>query len=89
MIRTIEGIKLIKHNLGGINDPDDPSFGPWRLDMSLRPPEFMKVASICMYGGNEVVMIRGKTREALEEFVELNQLRTHPRLVRLTIEQKN
>ena len=29
---TIEGIKLIKHNIGGVNNPDDPSYGPWRLD---------------------------------------------------------
>lgn len=83
---TIDGIKLIRHNASGINLPDDLSF-PWRLDANLRPLEFMAVAFIGLYGGSETVCVRGQTREALEEFVEANNLRTHPRLRSLEITQ--
>ena len=82
----IKGIKLITHNAGGVNLPDDPSF-PFRLDANFRPPEFMKIAFIGICGGSEVVCVRGETREALEKFVEVNSLRTHPRLRSLEITQ--
>lgn len=83
---AIEGIKLIRHNAGGVNVPDDPSY-PWRLDASFSPPEFMLMAFIGLYGGIEEICVRGKTREALEQFVEMNSLRTHPRLRSLEITQ--
>lgn len=82
--KIIDGLKLIKHNMGHINNPDDPSFGPWRLDIDLRPPEFMQVAAMLIYG-NEEVVVRGKTQEALEKLIETNHFTTHPRLVRLTV----
>ena len=84
MADVIPGIKLIRHNAGGINEPDDPSM-PWKLEANFRPPEFMNVAFVLMHGGSEEIVVRGDTREALEEFVEENNLRTHPRLRRLTI----
>jgi len=49
---------------------DDPSF-PFRLVANLRPPEFMEMAFIGMYGGSEVIVVRGETREALEQFVKM------------------
>lgn len=82
----IEGIKLIRHNAGGVNLPDDPSY-PWRLDVNLRPPEFMDFAFILLHGGSEEIVVRGMTKEALEEFVELNGLSDHPRLRSLEITQ--
>lgn len=83
---VIEGIKLIKHNMGGVNNPDDPAYGPWRLDLVCRVPGFMEVAASFIYGREEVV-VRGKTKEALEQFVEANNFRTHPRLQSLEITQ--
>lgn len=82
----IEGIKLIRHNMGGINNADDPSFGPWRLDAVFRVPEFMAVAASFLYGREEICL-RGKTKEALEKFAEANELKTHCRLQSLTITQ--
>lgn len=82
MDRIIEGIKLIRHNVSGVNNPDDTSL-PFRLDATFRLPEFMDFA--CIHGGSENICLRGMTREALEQFVEMNQLKTHPRLIKLEI----
>lgn len=81
---TIDGVKLIYHNAGGVNEPDDTSY-PFRLEANFSPPEFMNVAFILMRGGSEKIVVRGKTREALEKFVDLNNLRKHPRLRSLDI----
>ena len=80
------GIKLIRHNGGNVNNPDDPSL-PWRLEASFRPPEFMSVAFVFLYGGEELIVVRGDTKEHLEEFVQVNDLRNHPRLKKLAITQ--
>lgn len=81
---VIPGIKLIRHNAGNVNNPDDPTM-PWKLEAHLRPPEFMIFAFIGLYGGSEEIIVRAETREALEKFIEANDFRTHPRLRRLTI----
>ena len=83
MGKTIDGIKLIRHNAARVNNEDDPSY-KFRLEMICRPPEFMQVAFSFIYG-NEVVVLRGKPLEALEEFVKVNDLDTHPRLISLKI----
>ena len=77
-------IKIIHHNAGRIDLPDDPSY-PFLLDISLRPPEFMSVAFAFLHGGSETIRVRGKTRAALEKFAEENDLNTHPRLTKLEI----
>lgn len=82
---VIEGIKLIKHNMGGVNRADDPSY-PFRLDAIFRVPGFMEVAASFIYGREEIV-VRGMTAEKLEEFIAANGLRTHPRLTKLDITQ--
>lgn len=64
--------------------PLDPA-QPFRLDVNLRQPEFMEVTWALLYGGSEVVVIIGETVEALQQFITLNNLRTHPRLRWLTI----
>lgn len=81
---VIEGIKLIKHNMGGVNNPDEPEYGPFRLDALFRVPSFMEVAAAFIYGREEIV-VRGKTREALEQFVKVNSLDTHPRKIKVEI----
>lgn len=84
MSDVIEGLKLIQHNAGGVNIPDDPTY-PYRLEASFRPPELMIVTFIALHGGSENIVVRGMTQEALEEFVEENDLKNHPRLRSLTI----
>ena len=79
----IEGLKLI-YKTGGIDLSDDPSY-PWKLEAFFRPSEFMRVAHITLYGGDERIVVRGRTREALLQFVELNGLNIHPRLRRLSV----
>lgn len=80
---TIPGLKLIR-DAGGANLPDDPSF-PFKLEANFRPPEFMNVAFVLMRGGSEEIVVRSMTKESLDKFVEMNNLRAHPRLRRLTI----
>lgn len=79
----IEGVKLIYHT-GGTNIPDDPSY-PYKLYVNLSPPEFMSFTFVSLYGGSEEIIVRGMTKEALEEFITMNDLRNHPRLRRMEI----
>ena len=85
--QIIEGLKLIRLNSVRINEPDDPNDPgfPYKLEVNLRPPELMQVAFVMLYGGSEEMIVRGKTREAIDAFVDLNDLRHHPRLRRITI----
>ncbi len=46
----IKGIKLIRHNASGVNEPDDLSY-PFLLHIVLRAPEFMTMAFIGLCGG--------------------------------------
>jgi hypothetical protein len=80
----IPGIKVIKHNAGHINNPDDPSL-PYRVDLRLRAPEFMAVAFIGLYGGTEDIVVRATTEEAAEAFLAKYGFRTHPRLISVTV----
>ena len=82
----IEGIKLIRHNASNLDLPDDPSY-PWKLYANLRPPDFMTIAFIGMYGGSEEICVRGKTKKVLEEYAETIGLNNHPRLRKLEITQ--
>lgn len=81
---NIEGLKLIRHNAQRYETDDDPSY-PFRLDVNLRPPEFMRVAFIMLHGGSEEVVVRAMSRAIVDEFIEVNDLRRHPRLRRITI----
>lgn len=84
MSNEIPGLKLIRHHGSGINLPDDESF-PFKLEANFRPPEFMAIAFIGLYGGSEEIVVRGMTKEALDELIGRNQFRTHPRLRWLTV----
>ena len=84
MSEIIKGIKLIRHNAGGVNELDDPSY-PFLLRATFSPPEFMSVAFILMHRGGEEILVRGMTREALEEFADKNNIWTHPRKLSVEI----
>ena len=81
---VIPGIKLIRHNATEKELPDDPSF-PFKLEISLRPRERDEVLFILLYGGTEEAIVRGVSREALEQLINANDLRNHPRLRHLII----
>lgn len=81
---SIPGIKLIRFNTAKIDLPDDLTY-PFKLEAIFRPPDFMTVAFVGIYGGSEEIVVRGLTKEALDKFLEVNELRRHPRLNRLTI----
>lgn len=74
----IPGLKLIRLT-GRVNNPDDPSL-PFKLYVNCSVPEFMEVTFIMLYGGSDEIVVRAETREAINEFVTLNDLRRHPRL---------
>ena len=82
---VIEGLKIIRLNSHGIHEPDDESY-PYKLVVNLSPPELMQVTFVMLYGGSEELIARGKTHGAIDQFVERNDLRRHPRLRWMTIE---
>jgi len=86
--KTISGIKLISLNSSGVNEPEDPSY-PYKLEVSFRPPEFMIIAFIGLFGGSEELVIQGKTREDLDKLIEQEGYLTHPRLRKMTITGPN
>lgn len=79
-----DGIKLIKHNAGRVDEPDDPSL-PYKLEINCRPPEFLTVTFVSLYGGSEELVVRGETLEAINTFVEQHRFRSHPRLRRFVV----
>lgn len=76
-------LKLIEHTGEG-KVPDDPSY-PYKVEIVLGPPEFMRAMYVMLHGGVERIVVRATTREALEGFLTQTRLRTHLRLHRLTI----
>lgn len=82
---AIEGLKLIRHNTGGVSESRDPSY-PFTLEANFRPPEFMQFAFVALCGGSEEVVVQGKTEGALRKFIIVNDFLNHPRLRSLTIE---
>lgn len=75
-------LKIIRLNTNRIDEPDTTwsATYPYKLTANLRPPEFMQVAFICLHGGSEELVLRGKTPEAINRFIAQNDLRQHPRL---------
>lgn len=83
----IEGLRLVSMTgvkLDGSEDRDDTGY-PYRLEVNLRPPELVEVAFIMLHGGSEEIVVRAQTRSALDQFINLNEFRKHPRLRRMTI----
>ena len=77
-------LKVILHNAGNVNEADDPTF-PFKLEVSLRAPSFMNIAFIGLYGATEELIVRGMTKEALDELIDEQRFRKHPRLIRLIL----
>ncbi|MFA6437557.1 MAG: hypothetical protein WC242_00125 [Candidatus Paceibacterota bacterium] len=84
MIDVIPGLKLIKHNATDIHRPDDPTF-PFRLEVSFHPPQLTDRTFVGLSSCSDELIMRGMTKEAIDEFVRRSGFRTHPRLRRLTI----
>jgi hypothetical protein len=82
--KIIDGIKAIYHNASGINVPDDPSY-PYKITAVLSLPEYMEMAYMFLIGPNETVIVRGKTMEAIKEFIKCNGLIDHPRLLSMVV----
>jgi len=82
--QVTEDLKLIRLNSARIEGPDDESY-PYKLEVNLSPPDLMLVAFVMLHGGSEEIVVRGKTRSAINRFVALNGLRRHPRLRWMTI----
>jgi hypothetical protein len=79
------GVKLIYHNHGGINLPDDKSM-PYKLEATYRRINFMPITLMGMgIVGPEKIIIRGNTFMALKRIMRMNGYGTHPRLSSLTI----
>ena len=77
-----DDLKLIRLNTHKIDEPEGAwiTTHPYKLEANLRPPELMQVTFICLHGGSEELIMRGKTLEALNRFIAQNDLRQQPRL---------
>jgi hypothetical protein len=84
MFSIFRRIILLKATTARLDRPDDPAF-PYKLEVSLSPPEFMRMAFISQFGGSEDIVVGGKSRRAIERFAKKHGLRTHPRLRHLTV----
>jgi hypothetical protein len=80
-------VKLIRHT-GECNHADDSSL-PYKLELVMRPPEFMAVVWAFMHGGTEEVAARGSTVGALRDWMRERGLDAHPRLSRWAITDHN
>ncbi len=76
--------ELIILNSAGVKRDDRPDM-PFVLEGEFNPPEFMRVAFVCLYGGTEHLKVRGVTREALLEVNRLNGWSEMHRLRRMTV----
>jgi hypothetical protein len=77
-----DDLKLISLNSCRIDEPEEPHVldYPHKIVVNLSPPDLMQVAFVMLHGGSEVLVVRGRTRESLDRFIEQNGLRRHPRL---------
>jgi hypothetical protein len=83
----LDGLRLIRLNSASVDERDEDyaSDYPYKLDVNLAPPDLMIVAFVMLHGGSEELIVRGKTRDVIDQFVALNDLQHHPRLRRMTI----
>ena len=71
-------IKIIRHLPSRIAIADDLALA-FRVEVNLRPPEFMNVAFVMLYGGSEEILVRCADRAAVDRFLDRTELRSHPR----------
>lgn len=86
-----DDLKLIRLPSAGINDPDAPhaSTYPYKLTVHLSPPDFMQVTFILLHGGSENLIVRSKTRGAIDRFIAQHNFKHHPRLRGMMITDPN
>lgn len=77
-------IQIVRHLPSRIDVQGDVSL-PYLVHVSLSAPSFMAVAWAFLYGGTEEVTARCASRAAVDRFLDSNELRDHPRLLRITI----
>lgn len=82
---SIEDVTLVYLTGERVDAPDTDASGAYRLEVNLSPPELMQVTFIMLHGGSDELIVRAKTRESIDQFIKLNDLRRHPRLRRMTI----
>lgn len=83
----IEGLRLVYMTgtrLDRSEDRDDTGY-PYRVEVNLSAPMLNPIAFCMTYGGSEEVIVRAKTRKAIDEFIAKNEFRHHPRFRRMTI----
>src|SRR3989338_10800270 len=80
----IPGLRIICNEERGYYGPDAPDY-PFQLDVLLRLPEHLQRINPRGSSKQLKLQARGKTLEALEEFIRERQLRSHPRLISLRI----
>jgi len=66
-------------------DEDNPVTHPYLLTAHLRPPEFMCMAFIGLFGGTETVRVACRTEADVDEVKKRLGLDNHPRLRELTV----
>lgn len=77
-------VKFIKYNAGNIDNEDDPSY-PFKLAASLNPPTMMPALFEAMGLDTEDLIVRGMTKQDLDEIIQILHLYTLPRLRHFTI----
>jgi hypothetical protein len=83
----IDGLVLVYMTgarLDRSEDRDDTGY-PYRLEVNLSPPQLMEVAFIMLHGGSEEIVVRAKTRAAIDTFIAKNDFSKHPRFRWMTI----
>jgi len=85
--KRIEGLVIVYANTHRIDEraSEDPVTYPWKLYANFRPPEFMQVTWVMLHGGSEEIVLRAKTRAAIEQEIRRNEWRGHTRLRRLVL----
>lgn len=79
-------LTLVEHNAQRFRRDDvDHEEYPFCFKWTGRPPSLPGIAWAFEVGGDEVLVVRSKTLESLQGFVEVNGLRDHLRVKRFTI----
>ena len=84
MSEIIPGVRLLRHQGAGINQPFDPAF-PFKLTVNFSPPEFMVLTFVMLYGGSEVIEVQGMDEDCLRQFIRANKFCDHPRFRHLVL----
>ena len=79
-------VKLIRHSGAGINDPDDTTL-PYKVVATYQPTGLPKAFPRLpgKFDGEEIIAARAISREALDEFIQTQTLRSRPGFHTLTI----